>query len=50
MSSPHPPLLPLHPCSKIFGNAGGLVDMLVRNVPSSKAATAAKVERCYTGE
>lgn len=35
--------------SKIFGKAGGIVDMLVRNVPSSRAATAAKVERCYTG-
>ena len=36
-------------CAKIFGSAGGLVDMLVRHVPSSRAATAAKVERCYTG-
>lgn len=36
-------------CSKIFGSATGLVDMLVRFVPSSKRATAAKVERCYTG-
>ncbi|PRW60836.1 116 kDa U5 small nuclear ribonucleo component-like isoform A [Chlorella sorokiniana] len=36
-------------CSKIFGSASGLVDMLVRWVPSSKAATATKVERCYTG-
>lgn len=36
-------------CSKIFGNASGMVDMLVRNLPSSKKATAAKVERCYTG-
>ncbi|EFN60133.1 hypothetical protein CHLNCDRAFT_56589 [Chlorella variabilis] len=36
-------------CSKIFGNAGGLVDMLVGWVPSAKAATATKVERCYTG-
>lgn len=36
-------------CSKIFGSAAGLVDMLARWVPSSKAATAAKVERCYTG-
>ncbi len=36
-------------CSKIFGSAAGLVDMLVRWLPSSKAATATKVERCYTG-
>ncbi|PSC73984.1 116 kDa U5 small nuclear ribonucleo component-like [Micractinium conductrix] len=36
-------------CSKIFGTASGVVDMLVRFLPSSKAATAAKVERCYTG-
>ncbi|KAL4855038.1 U5 small nuclear ribonucleoprotein component CLO [Chlorella vulgaris] len=36
-------------CSKIFGKAGGLVDMLVRWVPSAKAGTTSKVERCYTG-
>lgn len=48
-----PPLLsPAPPVwrSKIFGTAGGVVDMLVRHLPSSRAATAAKVERCYTGE
>lgn len=43
-----PPARP-RPCSKIFGSAGGVVDMLVRHTPSSRAATAAKVERCYTG-
>jgi hypothetical protein len=36
-------------CGQIFGGSGGLVDMLVRHLPSSKAATAAKVERCYSG-
>lgn len=36
-------------CSKVFGSASGLVDMLVQHVPSSKDATAAKVARLYTG-
>eukprot|EP00878_Enallax_costatus_P008789 GHUV01009187.1.p1 GENE.GHUV01009187.1~~GHUV01009187.1.p1 ORF type:complete len:741 (+),score=244.40 GHUV01009187.1:354-2576(+) len=36
-------------CSKVFGSATGLVDMLVQHIPSSKAATASKVSRLYTG-
>lgn len=35
--------------SRFFGSARGLVDMLVRHVPSAKAGAASKVERCYTG-
>lgn len=35
--------------SAVFGSASGLVDMLVRHVPSPRAGAAAKVERCYTG-
>lgn len=35
--------------SRMFGSAAGIVDMLVRHVPSSRAAAASKVERCYTG-
>lgn len=35
--------------SKVFGSAAGLVDMLVQHVPSSKAGTASKVARLYTG-
>ena len=33
----------------MFGGSSGLVDMLVQHIPSSKAATAAKVARLYTG-
>jgi U5 small nuclear ribonucleoprotein component len=36
-------------CRAVYGPAGGLVDMLVRHLPSPRAAAAAKVERCYTG-
>eukprot|EP00877_Chromochloris_zofingiensis_P014926 jgi/Chrzof1/9688/Cz04g12070.t1 len=36
-------------CSKVFGNATGIVDMLVKHVPSSKQATVSKVQRHYTG-
>ena len=35
--------------SKMFGSGSGIVDMLVHHVPSSKAATKEKVQRCYTG-
>lgn len=33
----------------VFGTATGLVDMLVRTVPSARAGSLNKVERCYTG-
>ena len=36
-------------CSRIFGSASGLVDMLVAHTPSSRDAAASKVARCYTG-
>jgi hypothetical protein len=36
-------------CSAVFGNASGLVDMLVQHVPSSKKATAKKVQQDFTG-
>mmetsp|Transcript_826 Transcript_826/g.1239 ORF Transcript_826/g.1239 Transcript_826/m.1239 type:complete len:995 (+) Transcript_826:135-3119(+) len=36
-------------CSAVFGNASGLVDMLVRHVPSSKKATTRKVQQDFTG-
>lgn len=36
-------------CSHVFGSSTGLVDMLVEHVPSSRRATAAKVQRDYTG-
>eukprot|EP00201_Polytomella_parva_P023615 CAMPEP_0175046266 /NCGR_PEP_ID=MMETSP0052_2-20121109/4931_1 /TAXON_ID=51329 ORGANISM="Polytomella parva, Strain SAG 63-3" /NCGR_SAMPLE_ID=MMETSP0052_2 /ASSEMBLY_ACC=CAM_ASM_000194 /LENGTH=1056 /DNA_ID=CAMNT_0016309985 /DNA_START=63 /DNA_END=3230 /DNA_ORIENTATION=+ len=36
-------------CTTVFGGAAGVVDMLVRHVPSSRAATADKVRRHYTG-
>jgi U5 small nuclear ribonucleoprotein component len=36
-------------CAKVFGDASGLVDMLVQHIPSSRAATANKVARLYTG-
>ena len=32
-----------------FGDSGGIVDMLVRHVPSAKEATARRVELLYTG-
>jgi hypothetical protein len=35
--------------SAMFGSASGLVEMLVRHVPSSKRAAAEKVRRLYTG-
>lgn len=35
--------------TSIFGSPTGLVDMLVRNIPSSKKATEKKVLRHYTG-
>lgn len=35
--------------SRMFGSAAGIVDMLVQHIPSSRAAAASKVERCYTG-
>ena len=37
-------------CSAVFGSAAGLVDMLVQHVPSSKKATAKKVQQDFTGE
>ena len=30
-------------CTAIFGTAAGVVDMMVRNIPSSKAGSAIKV-------
>lgn len=36
-------------CSRVFGSATGVVDMLVEHVPSSKRATANKVVQDYTG-
>ena len=36
-------------CSKIFGTAAGLVDMLVAHAPSSHAGCARKVAAAYTG-
>ncbi|KAK9906659.1 hypothetical protein WJX75_005709 [Coccomyxa subellipsoidea] len=36
-------------CTRIFGTATGLVDMMVKHFPSSKAGSATKVERTYTG-
>lgn len=36
-------------CGAVLGSCSGLVDMLVASVPSSKKATAAKVERHYSG-
>lgn len=37
-------------CSATFGNASGLVDACVRHVPSSKKATAKKVQQDFTGK
>mmetsp|Transcript_33923 Transcript_33923/g.107781 ORF Transcript_33923/g.107781 Transcript_33923/m.107781 type:complete len:648 (-) Transcript_33923:66-2009(-) len=42
------PLLKLI-CTKVFGTATGLTDLLVRHAPSSLDATASKVARLYTG-
>lgn len=36
-------------CSKIFGSATGVVDMLVAHIPSSKRCTSTRVQRDYTG-
>lgn len=36
-------------CSHVFGSASGLVDMLVEHLPSSRKATARKVQHDYTG-
>lgn len=36
-------------CSSVFGTASGLVDMLVAHIPSSKKATAKKVQQDFTG-
>ena len=36
-------------CSKIFGDAAGLVDMLAAHCPTSREGAAAKVSRTYTG-
>lgn len=36
-------------CSAVFGAAAGVVDMLVRHVPSSRRATQKKVAQDYTG-
>lgn len=35
--------------TRVFGTATGLVDMMVRHLPSARAATEAKVRGCYTG-
>ena len=42
------PLLKLA-CSSVFGSATGFTDMLVRHIPSAKAAAANKVHNSYTG-
>lgn len=36
-------------CSHVFGSASGIVDMLVEHIPSSRKATAKKVQLDYTG-
>lgn len=38
-----------HLLSRIFGTATGLVDMMVKRIPSARSGTMAKVERWYTG-
>eukprot|EP00803_Ostreobium_quekettii_P004098 evm.model.scf_112.9 EVM.evm.TU.scf_112.9 scf_112:71072-79156(+) len=50
-SSFHKDVKPLlkEACAKIFGTATGLVDMLVRHIPSSKRGAPQKVEHCYSG-
>lgn len=35
--------------SHAFGNASGIVDMVVNHIPSARNGTKIKVERCYTG-
>lgn len=35
--------------SKVFGSAAGMVDMLVKHIPSARRATATKVNTDYTG-
>lgn len=35
--------------SKVFGSAAGMVDMMVRHVPSARKATATKVTQDYSG-
>jgi len=35
--------------SAVFGSATGIVDMLVRHIPSAREGGAVKLERCYTG-
>jgi hypothetical protein len=47
--TPHPLIVSTQVCSRVFGAASGLVDMLVAHIPSSKVATANKVARLYTG-
>ncbi|CAH9057160.1 unnamed protein product [Cuscuta europaea] len=42
------PLLRLA-CSAVFGSSTGFTDMLVRHIPSAKAAAPRKVEHTYTG-
>ncbi|XP_011017938.1 PREDICTED: 116 kDa U5 small nuclear ribonucleoprotein component [Populus euphratica] len=42
------PLLRLA-CSQVFGSASGFTDMLVKHIPSAKAAAARKVDHTYTG-
>lgn len=41
------PLLRLA-CSSVFGSASGFTDMLVKHIPSAKAAASKKVEHIYT--
>ncbi|KFM22860.1 116 kDa U5 small nuclear ribonucleoprotein component [Auxenochlorella protothecoides] len=36
-------------CTAVFGSAAGLVEVLVRSLPSARAGTATKVARWYTG-
>ena len=36
-------------CTKIFGAATGLVDMLVANIPTAREGAPEKVLRTYTG-
>jgi U5 small nuclear ribonucleoprotein component len=42
------PLLRLA-CSSVFGNSSGFTDMLVKHIPSPKAAATRKVDHIYTG-
>lgn len=43
------PLLKMS-CQKIFGDATGLVDMLIRYIPTATEGAATKVERTYCGQ